>query len=51
MGAIVVVVTAGTEEQANLLGEELVEELHRDRTLADRGGDPLHRPVPHVARG
>ena len=36
----------------SLLGrEELVDELDRDRALADRGGDAVHRPVTDVSRG
>ena len=31
--------------------EELVQELDRDRTVADRRRDPLDRAVAHVARG
>src|SRR4051812_27534356 len=31
-------------------GEELVNELDRDRALTDRRGDAVHRAVPDVAR-
>jgi hypothetical protein len=31
--------------------EQLVDEPDRDRPLADRGGDPAHRPVADVSGG
>src|SRR3954451_17129141 len=41
----------GQVARLELLGfEELVDEPDRDRALADRGGDTIHRPVADVPR-
>src|SRR5215475_7635147 len=48
---VVLVMLGGRRFGRLLAGEVLVHEAHRRRPLADRGGDPLDRPVAGVSGG